>query len=122
MSNQNPNDPNNLTLKGSKPGSGKPDFSGTSIGSSTRQGGAGGGTADFSNVTIGSSTHQGGASTGQTSYTVKSGDTLSGIAKQHLGDGNKWRAIYDANRQVIGDDPDLIKPGQQLVIPAAGGQ
>jgi nucleoid-associated protein YgaU len=50
-------------------------------------------------------------------YTVKSGDSLSKIAQQKLGDGNKWRQIYDANRAVIGDDPDLIKPGQRLRIP-----
>jgi|SRR5215469_9438398 len=53
-------------------------------------------------------------------YTVKPGDTLSEIALHFYGDGTEpsWRRIYDANRQLIGPDPDLIKPGQQLVIPA----
>jgi nucleoid-associated protein YgaU len=52
-------------------------------------------------------------------YTVKSGDSLSKIAKQHLGDANRWREIYETNREVIGANPDLIKPGQQLRLPAA---
>lgn len=44
-------------------------------------------------------------------YTVREGDTLSAIAAQH---GTTWRAIYAANKAVIGGDPDLIVPGQQL--------
>ena len=62
-----------------------------------------------------------GAATGAGTYTVQSGDSLSKIAREKLGDGNRWREIYDANREVIGDDPDLIKPGQRLRIPGAGG-
>jgi hypothetical protein len=50
-------------------------------------------------------------------HTVVSGDTLSRIADQHLGDANKWRAIYNANRDVIGPNPNLIFPGQVLKIP-----
>lgn len=48
-------------------------------------------------------------------YTVQSGDTLSGIAAQY---GTTWQAIYETNRAVIGDDPNVIYPGQQLVIPS----
>ncbi|MEV0742338.1 transglycosylase family protein [Streptomyces sp. NPDC050549] len=44
-------------------------------------------------------------------YTVREGDTLSGIAAEH---GTTWRKIYAANKAVIGGDPDLIVPGQQL--------
>ncbi|MFF4353920.1 transglycosylase family protein [Streptomyces sp. NPDC001530] len=44
-------------------------------------------------------------------YTVRDGDTLSGIAARH---GTSWRTIYAANRAVIGGDPDLIVPGQRL--------
>jgi nucleoid-associated protein YgaU len=53
-------------------------------------------------------------------YTVKAGDTLSEIALHFYGDGSQasWERIYNANRQTIGSDPDLIKPGQQLTIPA----
>ena len=51
-------------------------------------------------------------------YTVKSGDTLSAIAKQHLGDANAYMKIFDANRDQL-SDPDKIKAGQTLKIPAA---
>jgi hypothetical protein len=50
-------------------------------------------------------------------YTVKSGDTLYGIAKQVFGDGGRWPEIYGVNTAVIGKDPNLIKPGQVLRIP-----
>ena len=52
-----------------------------------------------------------------TTYTVKAGDTLSAIAKQHLGDANKYMKIYEANRDQL-SDPDKIKPGQVLRIPS----
>ena len=55
----------------------------------------------------------GGGQGGQT-YTVKSGDTLSKIGQHH---GVAWREIYEANKDVIGDDPDKIRPGQTLRIP-----
>jgi len=58
------------------------------------------------------------ATTGGTTYTVKSGDTLSKIAKQLLGDANAYHAIFEANRDQL-DDADKIKPGQVLKIPAA---
>ena len=52
-------------------------------------------------------------------YTVQPGDTLSGIAQRFYGDGNKYHQIYDyCNRQVIGPDPNLIRPGEVLYIPA----
>jgi nucleoid-associated protein YgaU len=50
---------------------------------------------------------------------VKSGDSLSEIAQQHYGDGKKWRAIFEANRDLI-TNPDLIHPGQVLKIPSIG--
>ena len=50
-------------------------------------------------------------------YTVKPGDTLSKIAKEHLGDANAYDEIFKANRDQL-SDPDKIKPGQVLKIPA----
>jgi len=58
----------------------------------------------------------GGAGSGQT-YTVKAGDTLSKISKQHYGNSNEYMAIFYANREQL-NDPDKIQVGQQLVIPA----
>lgn len=49
-------------------------------------------------------------------YTVQAGDTLSGIAKKHLGDGNAYMKIFEANRDQL-TDPDKIKPGQVLKMP-----
>ena len=51
-------------------------------------------------------------------YTVKAGDTLSAIAKEHLGNANAYMKIFEANRDQL-SDPDKIKPGQVLTIPAA---
>jgi LysM domain len=50
-------------------------------------------------------------------YTVQPGDSLFSIAQQAYGDGNQWPKIYDANKQVIGNDPNLIRPGEVLYIP-----
>jgi nucleoid-associated protein YgaU len=58
------------------------------------------------------------AGTAAQTYTVKPGDTLSKIAKEHLGNANAYMAIFEANRDQL-DDPDKIKPGQVLKIPAA---
>ena len=49
-------------------------------------------------------------------YTVKAGDTLSKIAKQHLGDGNAYMKIFELNRDQL-TNPDQIKPGQVLKLP-----
>jgi len=50
-------------------------------------------------------------------YTVVKGDTLSKIAKHFYGNANKWRPIFEANTDQL-DNPDRIKPGQVLKIPA----
>ena len=54
--------------------------------------------------------------TSGSTYTVQPGDTLSGIARQHLGDANAYTRIFDANRDVL-SDPDKIQPGQVLKLP-----
>jgi len=50
-------------------------------------------------------------------YIVKSGDSLSKIAKELYGDASRWPDIYEANKELIGDNPNLIHPGQKLNIP-----
>ncbi len=73
--------------------------------------------ADFSDVTAGESSNAPAPSTGAT-YTVKSGDSLSKIAKHFYGDASKWKRIYEANREKI-KNPDLIYPDQEFTIPDA---
>ncbi len=48
-------------------------------------------------------------------YTVVSGDTLSSIARNKLGDSNKWILIFNLNKDVI-KNPNLIIPGQSLKL------
>ncbi len=49
-------------------------------------------------------------------YTVQSGDSLSRIAQKTLGDGNRWREIFELNRHQV-SNPDRIFPGQVLKLP-----
>lgn len=49
-------------------------------------------------------------------HTVKNGESLSKIAKQYYGDPVKYNAIFEANRDQL-NNPDIIHPGQELVIP-----
>ena len=49
---------------------------------------------------------------------MQSGDTLSKISKQFYGDANSYMRIFDANKDQL-KDPNTIKPGQVLKIPAA---
>jgi nucleoid-associated protein YgaU len=73
---------------------------------------------DFSDVQGGSSSISTDEQVDRT-YTVRPGDSLSKIAKALMGDAKKWRALYEANKEVVGSNPDLIKPGQILKIPKA---
>jgi murein DD-endopeptidase MepM/ murein hydrolase activator NlpD len=49
-------------------------------------------------------------------YTVKSGDTLSGISREQL-KTTDWKPLYEANKKVVGGNPNLIYPGQNLALP-----
>ena len=51
-------------------------------------------------------------------YIIKKGDSLSKIAPQF---GVKWQEIYQANKGIIGANPNLIRPGQKLIIPDKAG-
>ena len=53
-----------------------------------------------------------------TTYTIKPGDYLSKIAPQF---GITWRELYEANKAVIGANPNKIYPGQVLTIPTRAG-
>jgi len=76
--------------------------------------------ADFSDVTAGSSSTapapKPAPAPAPRTYTVAKGDTLSKIAKQHYGDANKWRKIFEANRDQL-SSPDKVKKGMVLKIP-----
>jgi nucleoid-associated protein YgaU len=52
----------------------------------------------------------------QRDYTIKSGDSLSKIARQFYGNANDWQKIYEANKDKI-KDPNMIYPGQKIIIP-----
>lgn len=52
-------------------------------------------------------------------YIVQKGDTLTSIAGKY---GTTWQVIYAANKKVIGDNPDLIYPGQRLLIQKPSAQ
>ena len=65
---------------------------------------------DFSDVQSGTE------STAEIVYEVKSGDSLSKIAKQYYGDANAYMTIFEANKDIL-KNPNLIHPGQKLRIP-----
>lgn len=50
-------------------------------------------------------------------YTVVAGDTLASIAARYYHDAADWPTIYNANHAKIGGNPNLIFPGEQLIIP-----
>lgn len=70
--------------------------------------------ADFSGVTAKVDSSE--EIVGEQSYTIGKGDTLSKIAKDHYGNANAWKQIFEANRDVI-DDPDRVFPGQVIRLP-----
>ena len=88
-------------------GGGSPDFSNVKGGGSST---AKSDTPDFSNV------QGGGSSTATKIYVVKSGDSLSKIARNEYGNANEWKRIFEANTDIL-KDPDKIFPGQKLKIP-----
>ena len=50
-------------------------------------------------------------------HTVVAGETLSDISLKYYGKATAWQQIYDVNKDVIGDNPNKIKPGQEFIIP-----
>jgi nucleoid-associated protein YgaU len=77
--------------------------------------------ADFSDVRSGSSSEamsrdEATAKPEARTHTVVKGDTLSKIARHYYGDAAKWKAIHEANRDLV-TNPDLIQIGWELKIP-----
>jgi nucleoid-associated protein YgaU len=62
------------------------------------------------------STGTSGSASQAKTYTVQPGDTLSKIAKEHLGNANAYMKIFDLNKDQL-SDPDKIRPGQVLRLP-----
>ncbi|ANS78406.1 hypothetical protein SGUI_1010 [Serinicoccus hydrothermalis] len=61
-------------------------------------------------------------------HVVRRGDTLWDLAERHLGPdatpaqvAQEWPRWYAANLEIIGPDPDLLLPGQELVVPGTAG-
>ncbi|MBV9357074.1 MAG: LysM peptidoglycan-binding domain-containing protein [Chloroflexi bacterium] len=54
---------------------------------------------------------------GEQAYEVQPGDTLLSISEQFYGDATQWQTIYNANKDVIGPNPDQLKVGERLRIP-----
>lgn len=50
-------------------------------------------------------------------HVVKAGDTLTALAKKYYGDPKMYMILYEANKEPIGDDPDIIKTGLELKDP-----
>jgi nucleoid-associated protein YgaU len=69
--------------------------------------------ADFSDA----QSHVGATTDETTIYAVMAGDNLAKIATRFYGNANAWKTIFDANRDQL-PDPDRIKTGQMLKIPA----
>jgi nucleoid-associated protein YgaU len=49
--------------------------------------------------------------------TVAPGDSLSAIAQRELGNGSRWRELYELNKEVVGPNPNVIRAGQTLKLP-----
>jgi hypothetical protein len=74
----------------------------------------------FTAVMLGSSPLIATRSSAQTcgaEYTIKSGDTLAGIARTVYGNAGQWNVIYYANQDRLGDNASLLVPGLSLKIP-----
>lgn len=57
------------------------------------------------------------AATGKRTYKVKSGDSFYKIAKEQLGNAERWKELLDLNKTLVHGDPTQLQPGQTLVLP-----
>ena len=73
---------------------------------------------DFSDTDIGRQQAAKAAAEAATKvHIVEKGENLSVIAEQELGSQSRWKEIYELNKDLIGKNPDLIHPGQELKMP-----
>jgi nucleoid-associated protein YgaU len=72
---------------------------------------------DFSDTEVGKQAAANAATTTKT-HIVEKGENLSVIAEQELGSQNRWKEIYELNKDLIGKNPDLIQPGMELKLPS----
>jgi Tfp pilus assembly protein FimV len=63
---------------------------------------------------------EGGTTVAGGKYLVQPGDNLWDISRHHLGGGQHWGNLYHMNESVIGGNPRLILPGQELNLGANG--
>ncbi|MFF8743982.1 transglycosylase SLT domain-containing protein [Streptomyces californicus] len=54
-------------------------------------------------------------------HSVKAGETLSKIAREHSVSGG-WEKLYEGNRKIVGENPDLIHPGIKLTLGAVSAK
>ena len=57
------------------------------------------------------------AATGKKTYKVKSGDSFYKIAKEQLGNAERWKELLDLNKTLVHSDPTQLQPGQTLALP-----
>ncbi|MEM6333472.1 MAG: LysM peptidoglycan-binding domain-containing protein, partial [Planctomycetota bacterium] len=50
-------------------------------------------------------------------HTIQSGENLSSISQRYYGQAGRWRALFNANRDVLGNNPNAIRAGMVIVIP-----
>jgi nucleoid-associated protein YgaU len=50
-------------------------------------------------------------------HVVEEGETLQSLAARFYGSAREWRRLYEANREVLGEDPNLPRPGVELRVP-----
>lgn len=56
-------------------------------------------------------------------YTIQPEDVLAGlqgIARRLYGDDRRWTELYEASRYLLGNNPTVVRPGQQLIVPDPG--
>jgi nucleoid-associated protein YgaU len=59
-----------------------------------------------------------GESGARPTHTVEEGETLQSLAARFYGSATEWRRLYEANREALGDDPNLPTAGTELLVPS----